>query len=78
MSRSAVSANFHVIQFQIEPDALKKLPSRQRNQLIGCMHAHNELGMLNRLLMFSFDDVGEGELHDDAHGVQMWTLIPSF
>src|SRR5262249_47730362 len=38
---------------------------------VGCMHAHNELVVLNRLLMFSLNDVGEGELHDHAHGVQM-------
>ena len=34
-----------------------------------------ELAVLNRLLMFSLNDVGEGELHDHAHGVQMWTIM---
>lgn len=73
--RSAMSREFRVIKFQIDPDAIKKLPNRQRNQVVGCMHAHNELVVLNRLLMFSLNDVGEGELHDHAHGVQMWTIM---
>jgi hypothetical protein len=71
----ASASNFQLIQLQIEGAALKKLPNRQRNQLIGCMHAHNELAVLNRLLMFSLNDVGEGELHDQAHGVQMWCVL---
>jgi hypothetical protein len=73
--RSAMSQDFRVIKFQIDPDAIKKLPNRQRNQVVGCMHAHNELVVLNRLLMFSLNDVGEGELHDHAHGLQMWTIM---
>ncbi|WP_149903274.1 hypothetical protein [Mesorhizobium sp. SARCC-RB16n] len=70
-----MGSNFQIIQLGIEPEALKKFPNRQRNQLVGCMHAHNELAVLNRLLMFSLNDVGDGELHDDAHGVQMWTIM---
>jgi hypothetical protein len=70
-----MSGNFQLIQFQIEGDALKKLPNRQRNQIVGCMHAHNELVVLNRLLMFSLNDVGEGQLHDQAQGVQMWCVL---
>jgi len=31
--------------------------------------------VLNRLLMFSLNDVGDGELHNDAHGVQMWCVL---
>lgn len=62
---------FRIIRFQIGPEAIQKLPNRQRNQLVGCMHAHNELVVL----MFSLNDVGEGELHDHAHGVQMWTVM---
>jgi hypothetical protein len=70
-----VSRDFQIIQLDIETDAFKKLPNRQRNQLVGCMHAHNELTVLNRVLMFSLNDVGEGELHNDAHGVQMWCVL---
>src|ERR1700754_1265502 len=73
--RTAMSRDFHIIKLQIDPDAIKKSPNRLRNQLVGCMHAHNELVVLNRLLMFSLNDVGEGELHDDVHGVQMWTVM---
>jgi hypothetical protein len=70
-----VSRDFQIIQLGIEPEAFKKLPNRQRNQFVGCMHAHNELVVLNRLLMFSLNDVGEGELHNDAQGVQMWCIL---
>lgn len=70
-----MSREFQVIQLDIEPEAFKKLSNRQRNQLVGCMHAHNELVVLNRLLMFSLNDVGEGELHNDAQGVQMWCIL---
>ncbi len=70
-----MSGNFQVIQLQIEGDALKKLSNRQRNQIVGCMHAHNELAVLNRILMFSLNDVGEGELHNKAQGVQMWCVL---
>jgi hypothetical protein len=71
----SMSGNFQLIQLQIDGNAIKKLPNRQRHQLVGCMHAHNELAVLNRLLMFTFNDVGEGQLHDYAHGVQMWCVL---
>jgi hypothetical protein len=67
--------NFEVIQLEIDEAALKSLSNRERNQIVACMHAHNELAVLNRLLGFSLNDVGEGELHDHAHGVQMWCII---
>jgi hypothetical protein len=70
-----MSRDFRILRFLVEPDAIKKLPNRERNQVVGCMHAHNELVVLNRLLLFSLNDVGEGELHDHAHGVQMWTVM---
>jgi hypothetical protein len=69
-----MSREFHIIQLQLEKGALKRLQNRQRHQLVGCMHAHNELAFLNRLFMFSLNDVGEGELHDHTHGMQMWTV----
>lgn len=70
-----MSRDFQIIQLDLDPEAFKRLPNRQRNQLVGCMHAHNELVVLNRLLMFSLNDVGDGELHNDAQGVQMWTIL---
>jgi hypothetical protein len=70
-----MSREFRIIRFRIAPEAVQKLPDRLRNQVVGCMHAHNELVVLNRLLMFSLNDVGDGELHDHAHGVQMWTVM---
>jgi hypothetical protein len=34
------------------------------------MHAHNELTILNRMLMFT-----DGELHNSAQSVQMWCML---
>ncbi len=39
------------------------------------MHAHNELAFLNRLLMFTMNDTGKGELHDFAQTVQFWSVL---
>lgn len=70
-----MSREFQIIQLEMAPEAFKKLPNRERHQLVGCMHAHNELATLNRLLLFSLNDVGSGELHNDAQGVQMWSIM---
>jgi hypothetical protein len=70
-----MSSRFEIIQLKIEGDALRNCHPRQRNQVVGCMHAHNELVVLNRLLMFSLNDVGDGDLHDHAQGVQMWCVL---
>lgn len=70
-----MSQEFRILRFKIDPDAIRKLANRERNQVTGCMHAHNELVVLNRLLMFSLNDIGEGELHNHAQGVQMWTVM---
>jgi hypothetical protein len=70
-----MSADFELIQHDIAAAMMKALSPRQRNQFVGCMHAHNELAVLTRLLMFSLNDVGQGELHDAAHGVQMWCIM---
>jgi hypothetical protein len=67
-----MSQDFQIIQFQIDPEAIKKLPNRQRNQLVGCMHAHNELVVLNRLLMFSLNDVAEGHSLLPASTSESW------
>src|SRR5262245_32912846 len=39
------------------------------------MHAHNELTMLSRMLMFTMNDTGDGELHNSAQSVQMWCVL---
>jgi hypothetical protein len=54
---------------------LNKASNRLRNQFVGCMHAHNELTILNRLLMFTMNDTGDGELHNSAQSVQMWFML---
>jgi hypothetical protein len=71
----AESKDFQIIQLEIDKEALQKLSSRARNQLVVCMHAHNELATLNRLLMFSINFSEEGELHDSAQSVHMWCLL---
>jgi hypothetical protein len=66
---------FYICQKEIDEATLKALPKKRRNQIVACMHVHNELSVLNRLLGFSLNDVGEGELHNHAQGVQMWTVM---
>ena len=61
--------------FALDDDLLRKMDLRKRNQLLGCMHAHNELTFLNRMLLFSQNSVSEGELHDQAQSSQMWCLL---
>ncbi|SCB23508.1 hypothetical protein [Rhizobium multihospitium] len=70
-----MTAKFQVIQLQLDQEALTALSATRRNQLVGCMHAHNELTFLNRLLMFSLNGVGDGDLHDSLQGTQMWTVM---
>ena len=70
-----MSREFEIIQLEMARDTFKKLPNRERHQLVGCMHAHNELATLNQILLFSLNDVGNGELHDDAHTVQLWSVM---
>jgi len=64
-----------IIQFEFDEASLAKLDNRERNQLVGCMHAHNELTILNRLLLFSATPTGEGELHDASHSIQQWCIL---
>ena len=59
----------------IDEAAIRRLTARRRNQLFGCMHAHNELSFLNRLLMFAQNATAEGELHDQAQSIQMWCIL---
>jgi hypothetical protein len=70
-----VSKDFEIIQWIFDEAALKGADRRLRNQLVGCMHAHNELTVLNRILMFSMNKTGDGELHDSGQSVQMWCLL---
>jgi hypothetical protein len=59
----------------VDEERLNKASNRLRNQFVGCMHAHNELTILNRLLMFTMNDTGDGELHNSAQSVQMWFML---
>lgn len=70
-----MSRDFDVIQIEINETDLRQLDNRSRNQLMGCMHAHNELTVLNRVFMFVLNDTGAGELHDSANSVQMWCML---
>jgi hypothetical protein len=70
-----MAKDFQLIHIMVEEDRLNKASNRLRNQFIGCMHAHNELTILNRLLMFAMNDTGDGELHNSAQSVQMWCML---
>ena len=70
-----MAKDFQLIHLKIDEEHLKSASNRVRNQFVGCMHAHNELTILNRLLMFAMNDTGDGELHDSAQSVQMWCLL---
>jgi hypothetical protein len=67
--------DFEVIQLSINEASIQGLDNRLRNQLMGCMHAHNELTVLNRVFMFGTNPAGDGELADSAGFVQMWCLL---
>jgi hypothetical protein len=70
-----VSADFEVIRLVFDEATIGKLDRRQRNQLVGCMHAHNELTVLNRLLLFAMNAPDEGEPHESSWSVQGWTIL---
>lgn len=71
-----MSQDFPIIQLEIHADTIKRLSNRERNQLIGCMHAHNELTVLNRLFMCTIEYPQDAdELHSSAQTVQLWCLL---
>jgi hypothetical protein len=74
--RCSVSKDFQIIELQIDKNAIKRLTTRERNQLVGCLHAHNELTVLNRLLMCTIEYPEDAnELHNSAQSVQLWCLL---
>src|SRR5712671_5219921 len=64
-----------ILALTIDDKAIRALNHRARNQMFGCMHAHNELAALNRLFMFSMNEIDSGELADSAYSLQMWCLL---
>jgi hypothetical protein len=66
---------FKIITYIIEDKTLQNMSDRRRNQLFGCMHAHNELTFLNRLLSFTLNPTASGELHEHAQANQMWCVL---
>lgn len=70
-----MAKDFQLIHLTVDEARLKSASNRLRNQFVGCMHAHNELTILNRLLMFTMNDTGDGELHNSAQSVQMWFML---
>jgi hypothetical protein len=70
-----MAKDFQLIHLTIDEKRLNSASNRVRNQFVGCMHAHNELTILNRLLMFAMNDTGDGELHNSAQTVQMWCVL---
>ena len=69
------SNTVRILTYPIDEATLKTLDNRRRNQLFGCMHAHNELSYLNRLLLFTQNATADGELHDHAQSIQMWCTL---
>jgi hypothetical protein len=70
-----MAKDFQLIRLTVDEGRLKGTSNRLRNQFVGCMHAHNELTILNRLLMFAANDTGDDEVHKSAHMVQEWCLL---
>jgi hypothetical protein len=70
-----MTQSIEIRSFALDDEILRTMDPRKRNQLLGCMHAHNQLSFLNRLLIFSQNPVTEGELHDHAQSSQMWCLL---
>ena len=70
-----MSKNFDIFELKIDQTDLKNIDKHSRNQIAGLMHAHNELTVLNRFMMFSVKETGQGELHDSAFTVQMWSIL---
>jgi len=70
-----MAKDFQLIHLRINEERLKVASNRLRNQFVGCMHAHNELTILNRLLMFAMNDTGDVEPHNSAQTVQMWCVL---
>lgn len=69
------SGAVRILTYPIDEAVLQKLGNRRRNQLFGCMHAHNELSFLNRILLFTQNSTADGELHDHAQSIQMWCVL---
>jgi hypothetical protein len=70
-----MTRRIEVRSFALDDATIRKLDHRKRSQLLGCMHAHNELTFLSRLLVFSQTPVSEGNLHDQAQTSQMWCVF---
>ena len=68
--------DFEVIQLSINEASIQGLDNRLRNQLMGCMHAHNELTVLNRVFMFGRIIAGDGELADAGSGHESELYAP--
>jgi len=70
-----MAKDFQLIHLTVDEERFKSASNRLRGQFVGCMHAHNELTILNRLIMFTMNDTGDGELHNSAQSVQMWFML---
>jgi len=64
-----------LLKFKTETSDLKKLGQVRLNLLIGCMHSHNELAVLNRLLLFAQNETAQGEAYASVKAIQVWTYL---
>ncbi len=61
--------------YKIPVVALDKLPDSERNILLSLMLAHNELGTLNKLLLFSLKEILEDALGQLSHSTQTFLIL---
>jgi hypothetical protein len=56
-------------------NALTKLPETDRNILLSLMLAHNELGTLNKLLLFSLKEILDDIIGQLSHSTQTFLIL---
>ena len=61
--------------YKIPVVALGRLPESDRNILLSLMLAHNELGTLNKLLMFSLKEILDDALGQLSHSTQTFLIL---
>lgn len=72
---SKVEPALRILRVQVGDKELRNLTAQQRNLLFGCMHAHNEITALSKLLMFSETPTADGNAPDAMRVVQFWCLL---
>ena len=61
--------------YRLPVSALDKLPGTERNLLLAVMMAHNELSILNRLLLFSIKETCDDTIGQISHSMQIFFVL---